>query len=66
MKKETHINLGLPSSTKRNKVFNENNIWIDTLPVEVKNYGGNEEAILMFELDKMEKLMMENDKKKKQ
>ena len=62
MKKETHINLGLTEI----KVFNENNIWIDTLPVEVKNYGGNEEAILMFEFDKMEKLIMENDKKNKQ
>ena len=46
MKKEIHINLELPSNTKKIKVFNDINTPIDTLHIEVKNYDNNESAIL--------------------
>lgn len=42
VKKDILINLGLPKSTKRVNVYDENNVWIDTRPVEVIDLGSKD------------------------
>lgn len=42
IKKDILINLGLPKSTKRENVYDKNNVWIDTRPVEVIDLGSQD------------------------
>jgi hypothetical protein len=56
MKKEYLINLGIQVNTKREAVFDENNIWVDTKPKHVIDFGGQESSILEI-LDRELKIM---------
>ena len=42
VKKDFLINLGLPQSTKRDNVYDDNNVWIDTRPREVIDLGSKD------------------------
>lgn len=66
VKKELLINLGLPHSTKRENVYDSNNVWIDTRPREVIDLGSKDATtIYLFEqLRKNEE--KDNDKKTKE
>ena len=50
-KKEVHVSLGIQVGTKREPVYDTNNIWVDTLPKDVIDYGGQESTILKLELN---------------
>lgn len=66
VKKELLINLGLPHSTKRENVYDSNNVWIDTRPVEVIDLGSKDATnIYLFELLKKNE-EKDNDKKTKE
>lgn len=56
MKKEYLRNLGIQVNTKREAVFDENNIWVDTKPKHVIDFGGQESSILEI-LDRELKIM---------
>lgn len=52
-KKQLLINLGLPRSTKRENVYDSNNVWIDTKPRNVIDLGSKDATtIFKYELDK--------------
>jgi len=61
-KKSMQVKLGIPVGTKRDPVYDNNNVWVDTIPKEVFDFGGDELSILKYEnkilkaqLDKQEK-----------
>lgn len=49
-KKEKLVNLGIRIDTKRNPVYDNNNLWVDTQPKEVIDYGGQNQTIEIFKL----------------
>lgn len=52
-KKEIHLRLGLPKSTKRDNVYDSNNVWVNTQPIEVLNLGSSDaNIILKYEMNK--------------
>ena len=52
-KKEIHLRLGLPKNTKRENVYDSNNVWVNTRPIEVLNVGSEDaNIILKYELTK--------------
>lgn len=45
------IKLGLPQSTKRENVYDSNNVWIDTRPIDVIDLGNKDaNTIYKYEL----------------
>ena len=80
-KKSMQVKLGIPVGTKRDPVYDDNNVWVDTIPKEVFDFGGDELSILKHEnkilkaqLDEQEKeyahrllnLEVENERNKKE
>ncbi|XP_075479404.1 DNA polymerase-like [Primulina tabacum] len=54
VKKDLLLKLGLPRSTKRDNVYDSNNVWIDTKPIEVIDIGSQDATtILKYELLRM-------------
>ena len=50
-KKEMRVKLGLPQSSKRENVYDSNNDWIDTCPINVIDLGSQDATtILQYEL----------------
>lgn len=41
---------GIEADTKRDPVYDENNVWVYTQPKEVMDFGGQESTILKWEL----------------
>ncbi|XP_073313483.1 DNA polymerase-like [Primulina huaijiensis] len=56
VKKELILNLGLPRSTKRENIYESNNVWIDTRPKEVIDLG-TKDATTIFKYE----LLRNND-----
>lgn len=53
--KEINLRLGAPTSDKRVKVFNENDLWVDTKPHDILEIGCVDANIIMqYELSKEE------------
>jgi len=48
VKKDLLINLGLPQSTKRDNVYDDNNVWIDTRPIEVIDLGSKDATTIFI------------------
>lgn len=48
-RKEMLLSLGIKLGTKRNLVYDDNNIWVDTKPKEVIDFGGHDITILKYE-----------------
>ena len=48
-KKELQVSLGIQVDNKRDPVYDENNVWVDTQPKEVIDFGGEESTILKCE-----------------
>lgn len=71
VKKEFMIKLGLPQSTKRDNIYDDQNVWIDTRPKEVIDFGTKDATtIYKYELMRINEEMakkeqMMNDKKVK-
>lgn len=56
VKKDMLIKLGPPTSTKREKVYEKNNLWIDTRPIEVIDLGTKDATwIFKREMQKTER-----------
>lgn len=49
-KKDFQVSLGINAATKRDPVYDENNVWVDTKPKDVIDFGGQESSILKLEL----------------
>lgn len=49
-KKEFQVSLGTKMGTKREPVYDNNNVWVDTQPKDVIDFGGQESTILKLEL----------------
>lgn len=61
MKKEKLVKLGTKVDTKRNPVFDNNQIWVDTAPFHVTDYAGQDKRVLKYEV---KCLQIENSKLK--
>lgn len=62
-KKKYQVSLGIRVGTKREPVYDKNDVWVDTQPKDVIDFGGQESTILKFEL----KILQEQlDKKNKE
>ena len=48
-RKDMLLSLGIKLGTKRNLVYDDNNIWVDTKPKEVIDFGGHDITILKYE-----------------
>jgi hypothetical protein len=48
-RKEMLLSLGIKLGTKRDLVYDDNNIWVDTKPKEVIDFGGHDITILKYE-----------------
>lgn len=67
VKKELLIKLGLPLSTKRENVYDSNNVWIDTRPIDVIDLGTTDATTIYKyevlrineEMDKIRKMLEE-------
>lgn len=49
------VNLGIKVNTKREPVFDNNQTWVDTTPLNVTDYAGQEERILEYNLKCVQK-----------
>jgi hypothetical protein len=43
------VSLGIKLGTKRDLVYNDDNVWVDTKPKEVIDFGGQDITILKLE-----------------
>lgn len=59
-KKELRVNLGIQIDTKRAPIYDENESWVDTEPLVVKDLAGQEIRILEYQ----KKLLIEDNAKK--
>lgn len=59
-KKDTLVNLGIKISNKRNPIFDENDLWVDTVPLDVTDFAGQEKRILEYQ----KKLLIEENAQK--
>ena len=48
-KKETLVNLGIKIGNKRDPIFDENENWVDTVPLVVTDFAGQEKRILEYQ-----------------
>lgn len=58
-KKETLVNLGIRIGNKREPVY-DNNLWVDTVPLDVTNFGGQENRIRAYEVMRLQELNEKN------
>ena len=49
MRKEMQVSLGIKLGTKRDLVYDKNNIWVDTKPKEVIDFGGQDITIIKLD-----------------
>lgn len=62
-KKDTLMNLSIKYGSKRDPVYDNNKVWVDTEPKSVIDYGGQDSTILKFKLNHQKELF---DKKEKE
>lgn len=55
------LNLNIKIGTKRDPVFDENNSFVDTLPKEVIDFGGQENRIIHLEMEMNQKLFKKKE-----
>lgn len=55
MKRDKIVNLGIKVNTKREPVFDNNQTWVDTTPLNVTDYAGQEKRILEYNLKCLQK-----------
>jgi len=55
IKKETLVNLGIRVSNKRVPVY-DNDRWVDTEPLDVTDFAGQENRILSYEVKRLQDL----------
>lgn len=60
MKKETFVNLGIKIGNKRDPIYDENSLWVDTVPLVVTDFAGQEQRILKY----LNKLLIDENKRK--
>jgi hypothetical protein len=58
-KKETLVNLGIRIGNKREPVY-DNNLWVDTVPLDVTNFAGQENRIRAYEVMRLQELNEKN------
>lgn len=56
MKKERLVNLGIKIDNKRQFLFDENEYWVDTAPLVVKDFAGQENRIRAYEVKRLQEL----------
>lgn len=54
-KKETLVNLGIRVSNKREPVY-DNGLWVDTAPLDVTDFAGQENRVLSYEVKRLQEL----------
>jgi hypothetical protein len=59
-KKETHVSLGIQVGTKRNPVYDDNSVLINTIPKVVMDLGGQDVTILKYEVRKLEEQLSQS------
>lgn len=52
-KKETLVNLGIRVGNKREPVY-DNSLWVDTVPLDVTDFAGQENRILKYEVKRLQ------------
>ena len=60
-KKEFQFQLGSKVATKREPVYDDKNVWVDTLPKNVIDFAGHESTIIKYELMLQQKLFEEKE-----
>jgi hypothetical protein len=45
-----HVTLGLKMGTKRDPIFDNHNVWVNTQPKDVMDFGGQGDTILKYDL----------------
>ncbi|XP_059067854.1 DNA polymerase-like [Cryptomeria japonica] len=60
-KKSYQINLGIKLGSKREPIYDNNNVWVDTQPKDVTDFASQESAILRFELMILRELLEKKD-----
>lgn len=50
------MNLGIKVNNKREPVFDNNQIWVDTVPLNVTDYSGNAKKILEYKVKCLQEL----------
>lgn len=58
-KKETLVNLGIRIGNKRESVY-DNDIWVDTAPLDVTYFAGQENRIRTYEVKRLQELNEKN------
>ena len=61
-KKEFQVTLGTQVGTKREPVYDNNNVWVDTQPKEVIDFGGQELTIIKLELKMLQEQLYNKEK----
>lgn len=61
-KKNVNVTLGIKIDTKRDPVYNKKDVWVDTKPKDVIDFGGQESSIIRFELKMIQELLDMKDK----
>ena len=56
-RKEKHVTLGTKMGTKRDPILDNNNVWVNTQPKDVMDFGGHGDTILKYELMQIDSLM---------
>lgn len=63
--KQTNLyRLATPDSPKRERLYDKDKNWIDTLPKEVKDYDGQDNTVYKLKLKEMEHLLKEKKKER--
>lgn len=66
IKKATLISVGIKIGSKRDPVYGDKGLWVDTIPKNVIDYGGQESIIYKFELKILQDMQDIYDKKEKE
>ena len=61
-KKEIHVRLGINVGTKREPIYDTNNVWVETQPKDVLDFAWQDLTILKLELDSLKEQLATKDK----
>jgi len=61
-KKAYQVTLGIKLGSKREPVYDHNHVWVDTLPKDVTDFGGQESQTLKFELMILRELLEKKER----
>ena len=63
---DTHVRLGVNIGSKRVPIYDTNNVWVDTKPKEVLDFGGQDLTITKLEMKIMQEQLATKDKELKE